>query len=196
MEPFILNTLSVEDKANYYKLMSKIIKFGSPRSNHCLSQCWTHTTGASSSGYGQISIAGEMWGIHRYSYWIHNGKPELPKGYHVSHACDNKECSNPEHLSLKTVKENVIEAVERIRVIKPKKEKKQGNYTATSASFKPGEQKGENNTTAILTWEKVREIRDIHSKGLKYGDLKKMSEKYGVCVRAIENIINKKSWVE
>jgi hypothetical protein len=175
--------------------MSKIIKFGSPRSNHNLSGCWTHT-GVVSSGYGMIMIDNKQWGMHRYSYWIHNGKPELPKGFHVCHACDNKECCNPEHLSLKTAQENAIEAVERIKVIKPKKEKKQGNYTATSASYKPGDQKGENNTTAILTWEGVREIRDTHSKGLKYGDLKKMSEKYGVCVRAIENIINKKSWVE
>lgn len=194
MELFIFRPLSTQDDYNYNKFMSKIVKDG--RINDELSQCWSHITGPSSSGYGQIMFQRKAWGLHVYSYWIHNGKPELPKGYHVSHACDNKECSNPEHLSLKTIQENIIEAVERIRVIKPKKEKKKGNYTATSASFKPGDQVGENNSTAILTWKNVHEIREIHSKGLRYGDLKRLSERYGVCVRAIENIINKKSWVE
>jgi len=170
--------------------MSKIIKTGSKP------DCWSHSTGPSSSGYGQITIDSRLWGLHRYSYWIHNGKPDLPKGFHVSHSCDNKECANPEHLSLKTASENAKEAVERVRIIKPKKEKKKGDYKATPGSYKSGDQKGENNTTAILDWDKVREIRATHARGLKYGDLKRMSEKYGVCVRAIEHIIKNKTWIE
>lgn len=124
MELFIFRPLSTQDDYNYNKFMSKIVKDG--RINDELSQCWSHITGPSSSGYGQIMFQRKAWGLHVYSYWIHNGKPELPKGYHVSHACDNKECSNPEHLSLKTIQENIIEAVERIRVIKPKKKRKKG----------------------------------------------------------------------
>ena len=194
MESFIFRPLSAQDDCNYKKFMSKINKEGQCKEE--FSRCWSHITAPSSSGYGQIMFQNKAWGLHVYSYWIHNGKPELLKGYDVSHKCDNKECCNPEHLEYISHIKNVQDAVERVRVIKPKKEKKKGSYMATSASFKPGDQSGENNSTAILTWEKVREIREIHSKGLKYGDLKKMSEKYNVCVRAIENIINKKSWVE
>lgn len=194
MESFIFRPLSEQDERNYTKFMSKIDTNGKTKEG--FSQCWTHTTSCSSSGYGQIMFQMKAWGLHAYSYWIHNGKPDIVNGNDVSHKCDNKECCNPTHLEYISHTKNVQDAVERIRVIKPKKEKKKGNYKATSASFKPGDQLGENNYTAILTWENVREIREIHSKGLKYGDLKKMSVKYGVCVRAIENIINKKSWLE
>ena len=193
---FVFLPLSQQDDHHYRKFMKKINKYGSPRNNHSLSQCWTHTTSVSSSGYGQIMFQNKAWGLHTYSYYIHNGKPDLEKGYDVSHKCDNKECCNPEHLEYITHAQNVRDGVKRVKEIKPTKEKKKGNYKATSASFKPGEQKGENNSTAVLTWEKVREIRDIHSKGLKYGDLKKMADKYGTSVRSIENVINKKTWVE
>jgi len=94
-----------------------------------LSQCWGNTTGASSAGYGQISINRKAWQLHRLSWWIHNGFPDeshnfyLTREYHITHECDNPECSNPEHLSLKPVKENVQEAVERVKKVKgPKKQ--------------------------------------------------------------------------
>jgi len=175
--------------------MLKINKLGSPRT-HGLSQCWTHTTVSSSSGYGQIMFQTQAWGLHRYSFWIHNGKPELIKGWDTSHKCDNKECCNPDHLEYIPHEQNVLDAVQRVKIIKPNKIKKAGTYKATSASFKPGDMAGENNSTAVLNWEKVREIRMTHSKGLKYGDLKKMSIKYGTTVRSIENVINKKTWTE
>jgi hypothetical protein len=193
---FTFRPLSEKDEQNYNKFMMKINKMGSPRSNHSLSQCWTHITSISSSGYGQIMFQNKAWGLHVYSYWIHSYKPDLEHGYDISHLCDNKECCNPEHLEYITHTKNVQDGVKRIRKLKPKKEKKKGNFKTTPGSFKPGDQIGENNSTAILTWKNVKEIREIHSKGLRYGDLKKLSEKYGVCVRAIENIINNKSWVE
>ena len=190
MNTFIFRPLSEQDDRNYNKFISKIIKTGNKPG------CWSHTTAKSSSGYGQIMFQMKAWGLHEYSYWIHNGKPELLKGWDVSHKCDNKECCNPDHLEYITHTQNVKDAVARVRKIKPKKETKDGNYTATPGSYKPGDQKGENNTTAILDWVKVREIRATHAHGLKYGDLKRLSEKYNVCVRAIENIINNKSWIE
>jgi len=189
-------TMTVYDMMNLNHLMSKVIKFGSPRSNHSLSGCWTHVTSVSSSGYGQVSIDGVLWGIHRYSYFIHNGKPELPKGFHVAHKCDNKECCNPEHLELITHEQNCKDAVARIRTIKPKKEKREGNFHATSGSIKPGEQLGEANNNAILNWDKVRAIRSRHKAGLKYGELKKMAEEYGVKYITIQRIVANTLWVE
>jgi len=87
-----------------------------------LSRCWTHTTVASSSGYGQIMINGKHWNTHTYSYWIHNGKPDMSnRKLHVGHICDNPPCCNPEHLTYGTAKQNALEAVQRIRTIQPAK---------------------------------------------------------------------------
>jgi hypothetical protein len=191
METFNLNALSAEEKALYYRFISVVEKRG--RVNTNMSPCWTHTTGKSSSGYGQICLSGVRWNLHRYSYWIHNNKPELKKGHHIAHSCDNKDCSNPEHLSEKTSKENAIEAVERIRTIKPKKEVKEGNWSHINQL---GDQSGENNQTAILTWEKVREIRKKKEAGLKYGELKKMAEHYGIAYITIQKIVAGSLWKE
>lgn len=188
--------LSKVDDANYTKFMKKINKFGSPRSNHSLSGCWTHRMGVSSAKYGQIMFQNKAWLNHTYSYYIHNGKPEFEKGYDVSHKCDNKECSNPEHLEYITHTQNCIDAVERIREKKPKKEKREGNFIASSASFTSGEQLGENNMNAKLNWEKVRSIRARYKAGLTYGELKKMAEEYGVKYITMQKIVANKLWIE
>lgn len=184
------------DKQNYEKFMSKINKFGSPRSNHSLSGCWTHITSVSSGGYGQIQFQNQKWDMHRYSYYIHNGKPELLVGMVVAHKCDNKECCNPDHLEYITHEQNCKDAVARIRTIKPKKEKREGNFHATSGSIKPGEQLGEANNNAILNWDKVRAIRARHKAGLAYGGLKKMAEEYGVKYITMQRIVANTLWIE
>jgi hypothetical protein len=97
--------------------MAKVETRGDVRTD--MSPCWTHSMSKSSSGYGQIMFSGIAYGSHVFSYLIHNGFPEIPKGYDVSHNCDNKNCVNPDHLSLETHKQNTIDAVERIRIAKP-----------------------------------------------------------------------------
>ena len=119
MDLLIYNSLGIVQKKNYAKFMSLIEIRG--RVNTNMSPCWTHSMSKSSSGYGQIMFQGIAYNHHVYSYLIHNGFPEIQKGYDVCHSCDNKECCNPQHLSLKSHKENTIEAVERIRVVKPNK---------------------------------------------------------------------------
>ena len=191
-----MDTLTDLDKKNYAKFMSKINKFGSPRNNHSLSGCWTHRMGVSSNGYGQIMFQMKAWLTHAYSYYIHNGKPELQDGMVVAHKCDNKECCNPEHLEYITHEQNCKDAVARIRTIKPQKEKREGNFIASSASFTSGEQLGENNMNAKLNWEKVRAIRSRHKAGLAYGGLKKMAEEYGVKYITMQKIVANKLWIE
>ena len=84
--------------------MSVIEKRGSVRSDR--SPCWTHRTSPTSSGYGQICFQYNRIDLHRYSYYIHNGCPTLTSKDHVRHLCNNKECSNPEHLTLGNAKSN------------------------------------------------------------------------------------------
>ncbi len=53
--------------------------------------------------------------------------------------------------------------------------------------------KGENNTKAILDWQKVREIRKKADEGVKKSDLAK---KYGVSLRTVSAVINREYWRE
>jgi hypothetical protein len=233
MDTFSFDTLSTENKIAHLRLMAKIQKFGSPRSNHGLSGCWTHTTAPSSNGYGQIVINNKTWNLHRLSWWLHNGCPTdgnfYDRKWEVAHACDNKECANPEHLSLETAQKNKEDAVTRIRVIKPAKEKiratvacnecrkdrhhkcegtpcsvcvKKGvecvreEHVPSSGSFKESENAGENNIKAVLTKINVLEIRTRYMKGLKYGEMKKMTEEYPVKYGTIQAIVSGRIWKE
>lgn len=55
---------------------------------------------------------------------------------------------------------------------------------------------GENNVKAILTWDQVREIRRRKEAGLKYGELKKMAEEYGIVYGTIQRIVGGTLWKE
>jgi hypothetical protein len=120
MELSVYKTLSHQERKNYHKFMTMIETRG--RVNTNMSPCWTHSLCKSSSGYGQIMFQTIAYSHHRYSYLVHNGFPDLPSGYDVCHACDNKDCANPEHLSAKPHRDNCLEAVERIRPPQPAKE--------------------------------------------------------------------------
>lgn len=64
-------------------------------------------------GYGFCKIDGKVWLAHRYSYLIN--KVEIPEGLCVMHSCDNPACINPEHLSLGTHEENMLDKVRKGR---------------------------------------------------------------------------------
>jgi len=180
MENSFLDSCSTQEKANYYKFMTCIEKRG--RVNTNMSPCWTINGSKSSSGYGQISFQNKHWNLHRYSYWIHNGRPNLTCKDQVMHKCDNKECANPEHLKLGNAKINNQEAIERGLI--------------SSGTFKKGENFGELNNNAKLTWEKVREIRRRKAEGLKYGELKSMAVEYDIEYITIQKIVQGSLWKE
>ena len=100
-------------------MMEKIEKRGSPRVTRMpLTQCWTHDTSIIHLGYGQITIKGKYWLLHRLSWWLHNGCPEdkthnfwNSHKFHVAHQCDNYYCCNPEHLELEPCKKNIGDGV-------------------------------------------------------------------------------------
>lgn len=68
------------------------------------------------NGYGQRSVNGKTFLVHRLAYIEKHGS--IPKGLVVRHACDNPSCYNVEHLSLGTQKVNMRDCSERGRVNK------------------------------------------------------------------------------
>lgn len=61
-------------------------------------------TGASSSGYGVVTIGGRARKAHRVSYRMAGG--QIPPGYHIDHLCRETLCVNPDHLEPVTPWEN------------------------------------------------------------------------------------------
>lgn len=74
-----------------------------------LTRCWSlkEDTTVCTGGYGAIMLCGTQVHLHRLSWWINNGMPELTRDMVVRHKCDNPACSNPEHLEIGSHSDNV-----------------------------------------------------------------------------------------
>lgn len=71
-------------------------------------QCWPWK-GATGMGYGRLKISGRLYSAHRLAFLIANGPIPEGDGYHgtvVRHACDNKACCNPAHLTIGSQRDN------------------------------------------------------------------------------------------
>lgn len=67
--------------------------------------CWLWTGGIGSRGYGNFcGPNSRQVGAHIFSYELANGP--VPRGKFLDHACRVKHCVNPDHLAVKTNKEN------------------------------------------------------------------------------------------
>ena len=192
MEHFNFEGLSAQDKANYTRFMTCVEKRGNVRSD--MSPCWLTTLSCASTGYGQISFQSKLWNTHRYSYYIHNNAQPLEDKKHICHRCDNKLCCNPEHLYQGTAKENAKDTWDRGLKVKTAKPKKKINMPLHSASFKPGDHAGEKNVKAVLTREQAIEILKRHKAGLRYGELKKIAEEYGIKYNTAQKLVAGDTW--
>ena len=76
------------------------------------SGCWEWTGSTDTIGYGLISLTGKLYGVHRVSFFVHNGFwPNVCR-----HSCDNKKCFNPDHLVDGDRIDNVQDAMDRGRI--------------------------------------------------------------------------------
>ncbi len=71
---------------------------------------------------------------HRHVWTRHNGP--IPEGMRILHTCDNRACSNIEHLFLGTQGDNMVDMAQKGR------------------------------STGVLTPQKVKEIRDLCGSGI------------------------------
>lgn len=79
--------------------------------------CWVWTKHVSSNGYPQFRCGrtgnGPVILVHRWAYERHVGP--IPEGKLVLHHCDNRRCSNPEHLYAGTHADNMRDMADRGR---------------------------------------------------------------------------------
>jgi len=74
--------------------------------------CWNWTASTDRTGYGHMSINGQLKLAHRISFCIEHGRESKDK---VLHTCDNRRCVNPDHLREGTQKENVMDCIRKKR---------------------------------------------------------------------------------
>lgn len=133
-------------------------------------KCWNWKGKLHKSGYA-LMIYGKdhkQIGAHRVSWIIHFG--EIPEGLYVCHKCDNKKCTNPEHLFLGTPKENTQDMLKKDRKNTPI---------------------GEKVFSSKLTSKQVIKIKKMLSLGVT---MTKLALKYNVSLSAISDIKKEKTW--
>lgn len=130
-----------------------------------IGRCWAWT-GAKRNGYGEYGGTT----AHRISYTLHKGT--IPPDQVVMHTCDNRECINPEHLTLGTPQENITDKVRKGRA-------KGGNGHI-----------GQNASYSKLTNEQVVEIRENpHDKCLCC-----LARQFGLSFQQVSRIRHNERW--
>lgn len=118
-------------------------------------------------GYGQFRLDMIIQRAHRASWMIYKG--QIPEGIFVCHSCDNKRCSNPNHLFLGTCKENNLDAINK--------------------NILPFGKKGIENHRCKISDEQVNSIRDMLYKKISQYKIAKI---FGVSQPLISLIKNGK----
>lgn len=137
-----------------------------------LTKCIEWPGNKNKDGYGTVKKSGKMYLAHRAIYCQHNGVSlDSVKDLEVRHACDNRGCINPEHLSIGTHVENMRDMVDRGR-----------------------NPCGERNGSAKLTAAQVSEIRAIYASGIGEMKFAPLAKKYGVANNTIRSIVQNTTW--
>jgi hypothetical protein len=125
--------------------------------------CWTWQGRRLRDGYGALTLHGQHWLAHRFSWQLHYGP--IPDGQWVLHHCDVPPCLRPEHLFLGTQPENVRDM---------------------DAKGRRRSARGELSPAAKLTRVQVRDIRCRYAEG--WISSRALAAQYGVSAVQIRHI--------
>jgi hypothetical protein len=120
-------------------------------------------------GYGGIFLHGKRRRVHRVSYELHKGP--IPPGMMVLHACDVRDCCNPDHLSLGTAADNAADMVARNR-----------------------QAKGKQNGRTRLSEEDVIAIRRAYRPRSPTRGNAALARQYGVSPATISYVVSHRHW--
>lgn len=133
-----------------------------------LNECWNWSA-STAQGYGVISLKGGVTkGAHIVAWELHH-RTAVPDGLVIRHTCDNRLCTNPNHLQAGTQAENVQDAVLRSNM-----------------------NQGELNGGAKLSIDEVRQIKQLYETGDFTHDA--LALKFGVSRGAISSIMSGRRW--
>lgn len=129
--------------------------------------CWDWKGITEHTGYAKLGIRPPIK-AHRASWIIHKG--EIPKGLVVCHSCDNRKCTNPNHLWIGTHKENIQDRIKKGRCNTPK---------------------GTQLKVSKINEIEAKEIKILLKKGLTCAEI---SRQYEVNGKLISRIKNGETW--
>lgn len=147
---------------------SKVDKSGTPEHP----DCWIWLASLDMCGYGNFHIKRCGVKAHRVSFMLANPFEDITESY-ILHSCDNPVCVNPTHLRSGDQFDNMKDMVKRGR-------------------HKNGDRKGSRHPLAVLSEEKVRDIREEYS-SRKITQLE-LAKKYKVSQGTIAMAVTRKTW--
>lgn len=162
---FKWDSASFEEKLNHIKLIldSHVIKSEG---------CWDWKGSLHHSGYAVTKFNKKQFGAHQASWMFYNNLVDFPENFNlwILHTCDNKKCTNPDHLYLGTPSNNAQDRENRNRGRVP---------------F------GDNHPCAILNETKVKEIRKMLENNATISSIARF---FNCSAGAIEAIRNRTTW--
>lgn len=156
--------------------------------------CWFWTGRSNGYGYGRITMSGRIEMAHRASWMMSHGS--IPEGMYVCHTCDTPPCVNPAHLFLGTHADNMKDAASKGRM------RKRADHPMLNGAAASGDRngmrkmpyrhaRGERTGVAVLTEQKVREIRALRDAGVR-GRI--IAADYGICMATVYRIGGRQFW--
>lgn len=129
-------------------------------------ECWPWVGRYDKGGYGKTRYLQKTFRAHRLAYLLNYG--DIPQGMMVLHSCHNRPCCNPRHLRVADHRTNMRDMVEAGR-----------------------SSRGEKQSKAKLTTEKVLQIRILCQKGMKQCDV---AHKFNISKHTVWDILHEKTW--
>jgi hypothetical protein len=145
------------------------------------SGCWVWTGSTGRTGYGYIGYEGKVIRAHRASYQFFRGA--VPEGMSVCHRCDVRCCVNPAHLFIATHQENMRDLARKGRA---------NNRAAIQARLiSQNAPKGSKHGMALMTEEKVLELRALRASGVP---VKELGPRFGISWQQAYGIVCGNNW--